>query len=484
MVDKSLLTGCEGRSRGRGPGAGRSGGGDRETRVLVVSRSNSARSNGNGVAAAKEEGWSSDEEVLRSESAASLSRGRPRSERRKGGAKRSDMDIYCLHCNEDGHRWACISACCKMSLQRSPTLCVAFRWLAPIGFLAPTAGCLRCCCRVLTCPKLAGQSQDLKANLNQAYLGGRNSPSVETILKRMGLREAGPQSRRGEVGSADQARSSRGRRTEPAQDEQCLHCKEHGHRCAHMSSMCGQLPGTGRPLHVGERWCGGGRCSRWGLQRRCPAMLSRCCRVMKCPKLEGVSLDMKARLNEAYLGSGQRPPRLQPVLELIRQQGGGQHSNNGDAWSPDEALSSEGRRSEPMQEEHCYQCRQYGHRFAPVTYCYNLYANQFRYRNVQSRFAHETVCYRRCDACPELSSVPETIKADIIQALFRRRFAPARRILEQWQRQQQQEAEEAWGSPRQPLADATSGQARGDWDSPESDSAQGTPQSGHLAGHE
>ncbi len=77
---------------------------------------------------------------------------------------------------------------------------------------------------------------DQKALLNQAYIGHSSVPSPEAVLQRMGWRGAAPQRGSSEAGSTDQAPSSKGQSMEPAQDECCRHCKQHGHKCAHMAA--------------------------------------------------------------------------------------------------------------------------------------------------------------------------------------------------------------------------------------------------------
>ena len=214
----SLLTGREGRSRGKA-GADRAREDDRERRVLEVRRSSAARSGANGVA--KDEAWGSDEEGeggARSEASASASgRRSSRSGWRGRGA------VNCPHCGRDGHRWACTTPCCSWDPAQPDPLQV------PPSSRTPgcsPAGCLRAC-RVMGCPELKGFSNAQRSVLNQAYLGGSSVPSVDSVLERLGLRNAGLHSKGGEAGATEHARGSRGH----APDECCLHCKEPGHRC-------------------------------------------------------------------------------------------------------------------------------------------------------------------------------------------------------------------------------------------------------------
>ena len=175
----------------------------------------------------------------------------------------------------------------------------------------PAAECLLSC-RLMTCPKLEGFSDDWKARLNQAYLNDAKAnlrsnhiKPVEKLLKQMVLHAARLRNNMsGEKGSASEASATKPRRhSRPDQRargagsssstvETCMHCKRDAHRCACNTLRCAPVPVQSEPCeHPGSL------CPGWSPAAEC--LLS--CRLMTCPELEGYSDPEKARLNQAYL---------------------------------------------------------------------------------------------------------------------------------------------------------------------------------------
>lgn len=207
-------------------------------------------------------------------------------------------------------------------------------------------------------------------------------------------------------------------------------------------------------------------------------MLLHCCRVVKCPQLDGETVVLKSQLNHAYVG-GPGAPQLQQVLQQLKRQGSGRQSESGDAQSSDRARSSEARGAKPRQEE-CSHCGRYGHGYASVALQLPCVA-RVRSKHCETTCAEpaclSAVCCRRLAACPELATVPEGTRARITQAYDWRNYGLARSLWRDWQRQQWQrrleDPEQARAGPRQEAAGEGSGDAHGGWDGPESISAQG-----------